>query len=74
MEGLNGVYASPAAASNRVYLVGRDGGTVVAKQGPTLEVLAKNRLDDGFDASPALVGNDLFLRGREFLYCLGEAK
>jgi hypothetical protein len=37
-------------------------------------VLAKNRLDDGFDASPALVGNELFLRGREFLYCLGEAK
>jgi hypothetical protein len=74
VEGLNGVYASPAAAANRVYLVGRDGGTVVAKQGPTLEVLAKNRLDDGFDASPALVGNELFLRGREFLYCLGEAK
>jgi outer membrane protein assembly factor BamB len=74
VESLNGVYASPVAAANRIYLVGRDGGTVVAKQGPTLEVLAKNRLDDGFDASPAAVGGDLFLRGRENLYCLGEGK
>jgi outer membrane protein assembly factor BamB len=72
VEGLNGVYASPTAAADRVYLVGRDGGTVVAKQGPKLEVLAKNKLDDGFDASPAMVGNELFLRGRENLYCLAE--
>lgn len=73
VEGLNGIYASPVAADGRVYLVGRDGGTVVAKQGPKLEVLATNRLDDGFDASPAPVGSELFLRGRQNLYCLEAA-
>lgn len=70
IEGIRGVYASPGAAAGRVYLVGRDGGTVVIRKGPTLEVLARNRLDDAFDASPAFAGKDLFLRGRENLYCL----
>ena len=70
INGLNGVYASPIGAADRVYLVGRDGTTVVAKRGPTLEILASNRLDDGFDASPAAVGRQLFLRGRENLYCI----
>lgn len=71
VEGLGGVYASPVAADGRVYMVGREGTTIVAKAGPALEILARNVLDDGFDASPALAGTDLFLRGRTSLYCLG---
>jgi outer membrane protein assembly factor BamB len=70
LSGMTGVYASPLGAKDRVYLLGRDGGAVVLKKSPKLEVLATNRLDDGFDASPAAVGRDLFLRGRESLYCL----
>ena len=38
--------------------------------GPTFEVLAANLLDDGFDASPAAAGGELYLRGREHLYCI----
>lgn len=44
------------------------------RNGLALEILATNRLDDGFDASPALAGTDLFLRGREHLYCISETK
>ena len=72
LEGISGVYASPVAADGRVYVAGRDGTVVVLKEGPKVEVLATNRLDDGFDASPALVGDRLFLRGRSSLYCLQE--
>lgn len=72
LNGLTGVYASPVGAADRVYLVGRDGGALVIKNALTLEVLATNKLDDGFDASPAAVGRELFLRGRENLYCLAE--
>ncbi len=74
LNGLQGVYASPVGAADRVYLIGRDGGALVLKNTSALEVLATNRLDDGFDASPALAGRDLFLRGRQNLYCLSEAK
>jgi outer membrane protein assembly factor BamB len=72
LEDLSGVYASPIGAAGRVYLAGRNGVTVVLKQSDKLEVLATNRLDEKFDASPAAAGKDLFLRGREYLYCLTE--
>jgi outer membrane protein assembly factor BamB len=72
LEGIKGVYASPVGAGGRVYLVGRNGGTVVVKPSDKLEVLATNQLEERFDASPAVVGNELFLRGREYLYCLAQ--
>jgi outer membrane protein assembly factor BamB len=72
IEGLQGVYASPLGAGGKVYLAGRNGATVVLKQSDKMEVLATNRLEDKFDASPAAVGKDLFLRGREYLYCIAE--
>lgn len=72
VPGLSGVYASPVAAAGRLYLTGRGGEVVVIKPGDALEILASNKLDDRFDASPAIVGNQLFLRGHQFLYCLSE--
>ena len=72
LDGLNGVYASPVAADGRIYVVGRDGNTAVLCHGSRLEVLAKNHLEDGFDASPAIVGRQIFLRGRQSLYCISE--
>ncbi|MCG8403851.1 MAG: PQQ-like beta-propeller repeat protein [Phycisphaerales bacterium] len=70
LEGVDGVYASPVGADGRVYIAGRNGTTVVIKRGPEFEVLATNFLDDGFDASPAIAGNELYLRGRRHLYCI----
>jgi len=70
LDALEGVYASPVAAGGRVYLAGRNGTVVVIKPSDTLEILATNRLDERFDASPAVVGNEMFLRGREHLYCI----
>ena len=64
------VFASPVGASGRVYFPGREGTTLVIKNSPTFEVLATNVLDDGFDASPALVDKEIYLRGQKFLYCI----
>jgi outer membrane protein assembly factor BamB len=69
---LGGVYASPVGAADRVYLIGRDGKSVVIKNDDKLEALATNQLDDKFDASPAVVGRQLFLRGHQHLYCIAE--
>lgn len=74
LGGLSGVYASPLGAAGRVYLVGRDGNTLVIRHGDRLEVLSTNRLDDRFDASPAAVGRELYLRGHRHLYCLAETE
>ena len=72
LSGLPEVYSSPVAARGRVYITSRDGTTLVIRHGSRFEVLATNTLDDGFDASPALVDNDLYLRGNRYLYCIAE--
>ncbi len=68
LPGIGEVFSSPVGASGRVYITGRDGTTLVIRQRPTFEVLATNALDDGFDASPALVGNEIYLRGYRYLH------
>jgi outer membrane protein assembly factor BamB len=72
LEGIEGVYASLVAGGGRIYVAGRDGKTAVIKHGLGFELLAMNELDDGFDASPAIAGDELYLRGREHLYCIAE--
>jgi outer membrane protein assembly factor BamB len=75
IDELKNVYASPVAAGGRLYLVGRDGTTVVMRhQGEKLDELAVNELDDAIDASPAVAGEELFLRGHQYLYCLARPK
>ena len=70
LPGIRSIYASPVAAAGRVYVTSREGATVVLRAGPALEVLATNALDDGFDASPALVDGEIYLRGHQYLYCI----
>jgi outer membrane protein assembly factor BamB len=70
LPGLQSLYASPICAAGRIYLVGRDGTTLVLRQSDRIEVLATNRLDDQMDASPAVAGKQLFLRGEKHLYCI----
>jgi hypothetical protein len=59
-------------AAGRVYLLSRDGVTMVIKNSESFEVLATNKLEDNTDASPALVDNEIYLRGSKFLYCIAE--
>ena len=68
LDRVSNVYASPVAAAGRIYIVGRDGETLVLEHGAEYKVLALNQLDDGFDASAAVSGSDLFLRGNTHLY------
>ena len=69
---ISGVYASPVAAQGRIYLLGRNGVTVVIANGPRFKVLATNTLADKFSASPAIVARKIFVRGYRHLYCIGE--
>lgn len=71
LEGIRGVYASPVAANGRIYFLGRQGNAVVLEHGSQFKVLARNSLDDRFDASPAIVGKNLYLRGHSYVYALG---
>ncbi len=69
---LSNVYASLVGANERIYVVGRFGKSLVIKHSGDFEVLATNTLKDRFHASPAIAGDELFLRGYRFLYCIGK--
>lgn len=68
LEGLGTVYASPVGAGGHVYIFDRDGNALVLDNGAQFRIVARNSLDDGFDASPAIVGGEMYLRGQRFLY------
>jgi outer membrane protein assembly factor BamB len=64
--------ASLLATGDRVYAFDEDGLCTVVKAAPVYEVLAENRLEAGFMASPAVAGNDLILRTKTHLYRIGR--
>ena len=71
---VTGTYsASPIAAAGRVYMFNEDGKATVIDAGREFKVLAENLLDEGFMASPAVVGNALILRTRTHLYRIEES-
>ena len=61
---------SPLAVDGKIYFFDRDGKTTVIAQGRKFQQLAVNRLDTGCMASPALIGDTLYLRTATALYRL----
>ena len=72
LGGLASIYASPVAAAGRVYITDLEGTTLVMSHEDPPRILATNHLDAVISASAALAGNELFLRGEKFLYCVRE--
>jgi outer membrane protein assembly factor BamB len=72
LPGVLNFSASPVGAADRIYLLSEEGRTVVLGRGPQLKVLAVNSLDETFYASPAIVGNEIFLRGDKHLFCFSK--
>ena len=66
------VTASPAAGDGRIYIQTEDGECYVVKTGPPFEILAVNKLDEVFCASPAISAGKIYFRGRKHLYCIGK--
>ncbi len=60
--------ASPIYADGRIYFFDRAGLATVIKPGRELKVLATNKLESGFMASPATSGKALYLRTLTHLY------
>ena len=72
LQYISGVYASIVGAGDRVYIAGRNGTVNVIQHGSEFKVLAVNKLNDNFNASPAIAGSELYLRGGQHLYCIAE--
>jgi outer membrane protein assembly factor BamB len=64
--------ASPIVADGRVYFFSQQGAASVVKPGRKFELLATNKLADGFMASPAAADKALYLRTEKALYRIEE--
>ena len=52
LEGVSTIYGSFVGVGDRVYIPSRNGTVAVIRNADTFEILATNKLDDGFDATP----------------------
>ena len=73
LPGILNFSASPVGAADRIYLLSEEGRTVVVQRGRQLKVLAINELDERFYASPAIVGDAIYLRGDKHLFCFAKS-
>ncbi len=77
VAGLSGggrpIYASPVVANGRIYVVTRKDGCLVLPAEPRFEILARNKIagaSGDASATPAISGDEMFLRAGTKLYCV----
>ncbi len=71
--GASGPYlASPIAANGNIYISSSKGVITVIKAGNQLDILAQNNLKEKIFATPAVIGNTLYVRTTNHLYAFKE--
>jgi outer membrane protein assembly factor BamB len=68
------VQSSPIIAGKQLLVIGTKGELISTEATRTPSAPARQKLEDNFHASPAIVGGRLFLRGATNLWCLGIQK
>ena len=64
--------ASPVLADGKIYATNEEGTTTVIEAGDEFKILATNKLNDYTLASPAVSGEQIFIRTSNYLYCLAN--
>jgi len=72
VPGVMRTYASAVAADGKIYLTDRGGTIVVIEDAPELKILSTADLGEGVDATPALSGSELVVRGEKHVFCFSE--
>ena len=65
-------YASPIAGDGKIYVMGENGFLVVLRQGPKVDILAKNDMGDSCVATPAIADSRIYVRTLHKLYCFAK--
>lgn len=70
-----GTYSSsPLLADGKIYAINEEGTATVYRAGDKFEILGVSKLDGYTLASPIAVGDELYIRTGEALYCIGKKK
>lgn len=71
---IGNVYASPVGAGGNVFITDLDGTTQVMSNSDIPRHVSINRIGEPVNASLAIVGDAIFIRGEQHLFCIAEEK
>ena len=75
LPSIRSVYSSPVSADGKIFVTGRGGTTIVMSDSDNgQKVIATNSVEDSVDATLALAGDEIFIRGKKKLYCISSKK
>jgi outer membrane protein assembly factor BamB len=67
-----GYFASPVVADGRIYIASDRGVISILKAGSVFAKLSRTELEEPILATPAMVGNRLYVRSARHLWAFGE--
>jgi outer membrane protein assembly factor BamB len=70
----DGFYSSPILVNDCVYIIDLSGTMQIFKMDDEFELLASSQIGEDAYATPALVGDRIYIRGLTHLFCIGEQK
>ncbi len=71
-EAIDPYYSSPVAADGHIYIVSLGGKISVLRAGPEIEVVATHDLGEDCYATPALAGQEIYVRTTESLFAFSR--
>ena len=73
IKGAAGPYfASPVVSNGNIYFASANGKITVIRASNELEIVAQNDLDEKIYATPAIIGDKIYVRTSEHLYAYGK--
>jgi outer membrane protein assembly factor BamB len=69
-----GFYSSPILVNDRVYIIDLDGTMKVFKMDDEFELIASSEIGEDAYATPAFVGDRIYMRALTHLFCIEEPK
>jgi outer membrane protein assembly factor BamB len=71
--GVSGPYfSSPVAANGKIYIAANNGRITVIEASDTLEIVAINDIEDKIFATPAILGDKIYIRTAKYLFAFGQ--
>lgn len=66
-------WSSLVRAGDRLFAINKAGTVFVFRAAPEFELLGTNKLEEATNASPAIIGDRIFIRTDKHLWCIGAA-
>jgi len=70
----DGFYSSPILVDDRVYIIDLSGAMQIFRMADVFELLGVSEIGEDAYATPAFVGDRIYVRGLMHLFCVGEPK